>query len=671
MSAGATKKTVRGTPKKAATSRPPAAPSASDQLAAVSEVMRALADPAVTVDGVADMIVNATIRLAHAQNGSFIRRDGDGWVVAVTHGSTPVGRGTRVEAVPGSIWGRAVLSGQRFHYADTTFAEPALQDAERRRTRMAVPILRDGQSIAALTMSRNDPGGFDKPTIALIQTFADQLAVAMENARLLKQTKEGLERQTAVSEVLASISRSAFDLETVLATITERAVILARAEAATLHRREGDELVVAAYAADAERLVPGVHVGRRQPVSSGTVAGRAVLERRAVAIADTRGDPTMPPGPISRAGIPILSNGEAIGAIGLGRNSGPFTGAEIALVTTFADQAAIAIENVRLFNETKDALEQQTATSEILRILAASPSDLAPVLDAIAESAARFCGAENVSVILRGDDGLLQVKAHVGPLDTRVAPWVVDRTTVSGRSIVDGRTIQVADLQAADDEFALGRSQALMLNERTSLSAPLLRDGHGIGALLLRRGEVRPFTEKQIELVKVFADQAVIAIENARLFNETMESLEQQTATADLLRVISRSTEDIQPVLDAVVENAVRLGGADSTFIQQIDGDTARLTASAGTFADRDAFLDYWRHRPVRRGRDSLTGRVLLERKTVQIPDTRADPEYEARTEDTAGVRRAIALLGVPLLRDDKLIGVLVARRNEPRAFTN
>src|SRR5204862_1623075 len=212
----------------------------------------------------------------------------------------------------------------------------------------------------------------------------------------------------------------------------------------------------------------------------------------------------------------------------------------------------------RLFNETKEGLERQTAISEILGVISSSPTDVQPVLDAIAVSAARFCAAENVSVILPGDDGLLLVRAHVGTLDTRAPAWPVDRTTVSGRAIVDRRTVQVPDLQAAGDEFPLGQAQAMVLNERTSMAAPLIRDGRGIGALLLRRGEVRPFTEKQIELVRVFAEQAVIAIENVRLFNETKEALERQTALAEILRVISGSPTDVQPVLDAIVESALR-----------------------------------------------------------------------------------------------------------------
>jgi GAF domain-containing protein/anti-sigma regulatory factor (Ser/Thr protein kinase) len=664
--AGAKKKTVRAAPRKAAVPKRPArgaAATASDQLAAISQVMRSLADPSVDLDQVADLIVKTTKKLANADNGSFIRREADAWVVGAAYGSTGLTRGMRMQAEPGRIWGRAALSGQRFHYADTKFAEPKLPDAEKRRTRLSVPILKDGQSIGVLTMSRDDPGGFDKPTIDLIETFADQLAVAMENARLLRETKESLERQTAIGEVLASIGRSAFDLDAVLATIAERAVILAHAEAATIHRREGDELVVAAFGADAERLLPGVAIGQRQPVGEGSVVGRAVLRGRAVAIADTRREAALSQdGPVSRVGVPILRDGEAIGAIGLGRNTGPFSESEIALLATFADQAAIAIENVRLFNETKEGLERQTAISRILSVISSSPTDVQPVLDAIAESTARFCAAENVSVIMPGDDGLLQVRSHVGTLDTRTAPWAVDRTTVSGRAMVDGRTIQVADLQAAGDEYPIGQAQALVLNERTSMAAPLLRDGRGIGALLLRRGEVRPFTDKQIELVRVFADQAVIAIENVRLFNETKEGLERQTAMSGILSVISSSPTDVQPVLDAIAESAARFCAAEDVSVGLMEGEMWRIRSHHGAVEITPEVMS------SQLGPTFVSGRSMIERRTIHVPDLRAEADQYPRT--AAGSPTTRAIVATPLLSAAGPIGALFLRRTEATPFT-
>jgi GAF domain-containing protein/anti-sigma regulatory factor (Ser/Thr protein kinase) len=840
--AGAKKKAVRAAPRQKAAAKRPAKPRAPVdtrvQLAAVSRVIRALADPAVDLDQLADLIVKTTKRLAGADNGSFIRREADAWVVGAAYGSTGLERGMRMQAEPGSLWGRAALSGQRFHYADTKFAEPKLPDAEKRRTRLSVPILKDGESIGVLTMSRDNPGGFDKPTIALIETFVDQLAVAMENARLLKDTRESLEqetatagvlqaiarapvdidavlqavvesatklctaergslwrldrdsrfrlaafvggdpaqrakqraaplvidrtslsgrvalerrsirvddvrldpdydrqkfggrepramlgvplmhgetllgsfvlartqprpfsdrevelvtsfasqaviaienvrlfnetnealeRQTATSEVLKVISNSAFDLQPVFETLIEKAVRLGGADNGSIARLDGETWRYVAHAGDfaGENPASGpIHAGRHQ------VSGRVLMDRRTVQIPDVTRDVEYQ-GRAGRnhamMGVPILRSDDLVGIIILRRfEPGEFSAPQVELLESFADQAAIAIENVRLFNETKDGLERQTAVSGILRVISSSPTDVQPVLNAIAESAARFCAAENVWVIIQGDDGLLQVRAHVGPLDTRVAPWVVDRTTVSGRSIMDGRTVQVPDLQAAGDEYPLGQAQALVLNERTSMATPLLRDGRGIGALLLRRGEVRPFTEKQLDLVKVFADQAVIAIENVRLFNETKEALEQQTATSDILKVIATSPTDVQPVLDAIARNAARVCGASDAHVYRVDGDRLRQAAHVGPVPG----LEPGESLPLNRG--SVIGRSIVDRMAIHIRDavTELDPtEYpiSVQLQRRWGYRTS---LSVPLLREDVAIGGIAIRRTEVRPFT-
>jgi GAF domain-containing protein/anti-sigma regulatory factor (Ser/Thr protein kinase) len=663
--AGAKKKTVRAALKKTAapkrTTAAIAAEDARDQLAAVSQVMRSLADPAVDLDRVADMIVKATRKLAGADNGSFIRREADAWVVGAAYGSTGLERGMRMQAEPGSLWGRSALSGQRFHYADTKFAEPALPDAEKRRTRLSVPILRNGESIGVLTMSRDNPGGFDKPTIALIETFVDQLAVALENARLLKETKESLERQTATSEVLASISRSAFDLDTVLATIAERAVILAHAEAVTIHRREGEELIVAAFGADAARLLPGVAVGERQPLGEGSVVGRAILRGHSVAVADTRRDAGLSQdAPISRVGIPILRDGEAIGAIGLGRNTGPFTEPEIALVVTFADQAAIAIENVRLFNETKEALAQQTAVADVLRVIGSSVFDLQPTLDAIVVAARRLCDADG-AVIWRpnGDEWGFAAGAGAGHRlsgehfrlelapETVLARCVAQRTTIHSR---DARRDGLPD----PDEL------------RTRLAVPVLRSGEVAAVIIVTREAAGGFSDREVDLVQTFADQAAIAIENVRLFNETTESLEQQTATSDILKVIATSPTEVQPVLDAIAQNAARVCGASDAHVYRVDGDRLRQAAHFGPIPG----LEPGESLPLDRG--SVIGRSIVDRLAIHTRDaaTDLDPaEYpiSVQLQRRWGYRTA---LSVPLLRDGVAIGGIAIRRTEVRPFT-
>jgi len=370
---------VRAGAKKAAATAAPAA-DAREALAAVSAVMKALADPRVSVDQLADMIVTATVRLAGADNGAFIRRDGDAWIVGAIHGDPPFASGERHVAEAISIWGRAVLSGQRFHYADTKFAEPQLPDAEKRRTRMAVPIVRDGESIAVLAMSRNDPGGFEPSTIALIETFADQLAVAMENARLLKETKESLERQSAIAEILEAISASPTAVEPVLDTIAASAARICNATYAGVTLLENGALRMR----QSVRRAPGAATMQRAMPLEGTVSGAAVLRTAVVQVDDILASEEFPvtreserriaDGTRTVLAVPLLREGEAIGTIFLRRAElRRFTEKEIGLLKTFADQAVIAIENVRLFNETKESLERETAVAGVLRAISGSP----------------------------------------------------------------------------------------------------------------------------------------------------------------------------------------------------------------------------------------------------------------------------------------------------------
>ena len=367
-----------------------------------------------------------------------------------------------------------------------------------------------------------------------------------------QELREALEQQAATSEVLKVISRSAADLQPVFDAVVQNANRLCAGDYAFAYIEvENGFRNVAASGGSPELL----EINQRELRHRGrdSLVGRVAVEERIVQIPDVLEDPEYTLHAEQRAGgfrtllgVPMKrGDGALVGVIGIARDEvRPFTPREIELVEIFADQGAIAIENVRLFNETNEALERQTALGEILRVIAASPSDITPVLDAIAESAARFCVAENVSVIIQGEDGLLDVRAHVGPLSTNVPPWVVDRTTVTGRSIVDARTIQVPDLQAAGDEYPLGQAQALVLDERTTMAAPLFRDGRGIGALFLRRAEVRPFSDKQVELVKVFADQAVIAIENVRLITEIQaKSAELEVANQELAAASRHKSE--------------------------------------------------------------------------------------------------------------------------------
>ena len=317
-----------------------------------------------------------------------------------------------------------------------------------------------------------------------------------------------------------------------------------------------------------------------------------------------------------------------------------------------------------------EALEQQTATSEILRVIASSPTDLQPVLDATAESAARLCTAYDATIV-RLDGDVLRLVGHHGPIPAPlglVIPAI--RGTVAGRTVLDRQTVHVADLQAEVEEFPEGSALAREHGYRTILSAPLLREGVPIGSILVRRTEVQPFTDKQVALLQTFADQAVIAIENVRLFNETKEALEQQTATAEILRAMSSSPTDIQPVFDAILAHATRLCEAQLGFLHRHDGGVLRPLAHRGA---TPAFVEFVRQ-SRRPGPGTGTGRVIRERRPIHIVDVTAEPAYRegdplrAASVELEGVRTS---LFVPMLKDDALVGVIVIFRREVRPFTD
>ncbi|MFL4976032.1 MAG: GAF domain-containing protein [Microvirga sp.] len=560
------------------------------------------------------------------------------------------------------------------------------------RTSLAVPLFREGVPIGAILVRRAEVRPFSEKHIAVLQTFANQAVIAIENVSLFDEVQartaelqDSLEYQTATSDVLSVISRSPSHVLPVLKAIVHTAGNLCRADLALFYSLEnGMYRLVAAN--NPEATLVKYALERPIPPGRGSLVGRTALERSTVHLPDCLSDPEFTYQHHQRVGafrsmlgVPLLRDGTPVGVFSLLRTAAkPFSDKQIELVETFADQAVIAIENARLFaevqartKELQESLEYQTATSDVLNVISRSPNQLQPVLDAIVETAGRLCGAYDANLWLRQGERLKNA-AHRGPIPVDFDSWPIGRGWTAGRAFVDRATVHVDDL-AASDEFPDGKTMALRLGHRTIVSTPLMRKDEAIGVLAVRRTEVRPFSEKQIALLQTFADQAVIAIENVRLFDEVQartaelsESLEYQTATSEVLNVISRAPSQLQPVFEAIVETAGRLCEAEYALVYRLQDGKYQVAASNNAEAE---LIRYAREHPLAPGRESVIGRTALEGRTVHIPDCLTDPEYKVLEYQKVGKYRTN--LGIPLVRDGVTIGVIGLMRSVVKPFTS
>jgi signal transduction histidine kinase/DNA-binding response OmpR family regulator/tetratricopeptide (TPR) repeat protein len=562
--------------------------------------------------------------------------------------------------------------------------EAEVAPTERVRSLLCVPIASGDRVLGCILLADHTRDhAYGDAEVRLVQTVAAAMGTALENARLFGETRLALGRETATARVLQALSRPITDTAPVFDTILESCsqLLAGTQQTVLLFDDAKGQLVLAAHNGPArevlERYFP-------VPIQDGLPFQRALREARLMRYDSVlHGSDTpeavreivraMDFGDCSQVYVPLRWEGRGIGTLIVVRvPPAPFTDAEVAMLHTFADQAVIAIENARLFNETKEALETQTATADVLRVISQSPTDVQPVFDAIAERAKVLCDAI-VSGVSRFDGELVDLVAYNGispEVDAKVRarfPIRPNRTSISARAILDRAPVQIEDI-LTDAEYAPALAEAAAeAGYRSNLSVPMFRDGQVVGSITVCRAQAGRFPERQVRLLQTFADQAVIAIENVRLFNETKEALERQTATASVLQVIGRSVTDAQPVFEIIAERAARLTGSHYGFVFRYDGELIHIASTYGVSEDgvaaaRDVF-------PMPPGDDSITARAVRDQRVTQTADVLQAPEVADALKAVAHTVGNRSVLAVPMIRADRVVGAITVMRPQAGDF--
>ena len=654
------------------------------QQAATADVLRVISRSTFDLQAVLDALTESAARLCKADMATITRKGEGADFYHVTNYNFPpdwveYARKHPFKPGRGSVHGRSLIKKRAVQVVDV-LADPEWTRGEQQRragfrTVLAVPLQRDGEPIGVFILCRKTVSPFLEKQIELMSGFADQAVIAIENTRLFNETQEALERQTATADILKVIASSPSDVQPVFEAIAESARLVVGGHSCGVTRVVGDNLHLAAFTTGSEAGRDTLARSFPIPLSSPRTLARVARTGRVVMLADMERDGDDTSKEIARARgyrsmlvVPMLRDSAAIGTIAVTRQEpGGFDDNAIGLLKTFADQAVIAIENARLFNETQEALERQTATADILKVIASSPSDVRPVFDAIVANADRLIGGFSTGVY-RFVGGICHLEAFtpVNPAADEMLKSRFPRPVAGIRHFElsqAGETVEITDTETQSGDLPL-REIARARGFRSLLYSPLMSKGTAIGVIVVSRRTPGSFSAHHVQLLRTFADQAVIAIENTRLFNETQEALERQTATADILKVIASSPTNLQPVFNAIAERSNRLIRGHATVVIRFAGDIAELAAFTSVSPEADAAIQA-----------AFPAAVAGQLEQVRNGEVRevADTESETLTghyfQNLARARGFRSRILVPLKGEKGTIGAIGVTRKEPGGF--